>query len=64
MFPPLADEWLEQVRAQNPWRNLRSAEFARLREKYGVTWVVIQQLGVDGLTCPYQNPAVRVCQVE
>jgi hypothetical protein len=52
------------VRAQNPWRNLRSADFARLREKYGVTWVVVQQLGVDGLTCPYQNPAVRVCRVE
>jgi hypothetical protein len=64
MFPPLADEWLEQVRAQNPWRNLRAADFARLRQKYGVTWVVVQQLGVDGLTCPYQNPAVRVCRLE
>jgi len=64
MFPPLAEEWLEQVRAQNPWRHLRAADFARLREKYGVNWVVVQQLRVDGLTCPYQNPAVRVCRVE
>jgi hypothetical protein len=29
-----------------------------------VTWVVVQQLGVDGLTCPYQNPTVRVCRLE
>jgi hypothetical protein len=63
MFPPLAEEWLEQVRAQNPWRNLRAADFTRLREKYGVSWVVVQQPGVDGLTCPYQNAAVRVCQI-
>lgn len=64
MFPRLADEWLEQVRAQSPWRNLQALDFGRLREKYGVTWVVVQQPGVDGLTCPYQNPAVRVCQVK
>jgi hypothetical protein len=64
MFPPLAEEWLGQVRAQNPWRNLQAADFARLREKYGVSWVIVQQLRVDGLACPYQNPAVRVCRVE
>ena len=64
MFPPLADEWWEQARAQSPWKKLQAPDFARLREKYGVTWVVVQQPGVNGLTCPYQNAAVRVCQLE
>jgi hypothetical protein len=64
MFPPLADEWWEQVRAQSPWKESRAADFARLREKYRVSWVVVQQPGVDGLTCAYQNAAVRVCRVE
>ena len=64
MFPPLADEWLEQVRVQSPWKHFLAGDFARLREKYGVSWVVLQQPGVDGLTCPYQNPAVRVCRLE
>src|SRR4051812_13399215 len=64
MFPPLADKWWSQVQAQTPWKNFALEDFARLREKYGVSWVVLQQPGVTGLTCPYQNAAVRVCRVE
>ena len=64
MFPPLADQWWEQVQAQSPWKNLQRADFERLREKYGVSWVVVQQPGVEGLTCLFQNSAVRVCRVE
>jgi hypothetical protein len=61
MFPPMADEWLRQVRAQRGWRNFRSSDFARLRVQYKVSWVVLQQPGVRGLKCPYQNGAVLVC---
>lgn len=64
MFPPLADEWWEQVRTQSPWKNFQAADFTRLHEKYGVSWVVVQQPGIDGLTCAYQNAAVRVCRLE
>jgi hypothetical protein len=64
MFPPLADTWWSQVQAQTPWKNFKVEDFARLREKYGVSWVLVQQPGVAGLTCPYQNAAVRVCRVE
>lgn len=64
MFPPLADEWWEQVQAQTPWEHFQAGDFARLRERYGVKWVVLQQPGVDALTCPYQNAAVRVCRLE
>ena len=63
MFPPLADEWWSQVQAQTPWKNFQAPEFARLRDKYGVSWVVVQQPGTPGLRCLYQNAAVRVCRV-
>ena len=63
MFPPLAEEWWAQVQAQTPWKNFRAEDFARLKEKYSVTWVVSQQPGVAGLECPYQNGAVQVCRL-
>jgi len=64
MFPPLADKWWSQVQAQTPWKNFKVEDYARLREKYGVSWIVVQQPGVAGLTCPYENAQVRVCRVE
>lgn len=62
MFPALADEWWKQVQAQSPWRNLGLADFAGLKRDYGVSWLVVQQPGVAGLECPYENSAVRVCR--
>jgi len=63
MFPPLAEEWWTQVQAQTPWKEFRAEDFARLKSKYGVSWVVVQQPGVAGIECADQNAAVRVCQV-
>ncbi|MGA8868685.1 MAG: hypothetical protein WB510_17045 [Candidatus Sulfotelmatobacter sp.] len=63
MFPPLAEEWWAQVQAQTPWKSFGAEDFARLKSKYGVSWVVVQQPGIPGMNCPYQNAAVRVCQV-
>ena len=63
MFPPLAEEWWTQVQAQTPWKSFQSADFSRLKSKYGVSWVVVQQPGVAGLDCAYQNSAVRVCRI-
>jgi hypothetical protein len=63
MFPPVGDEWWEQVQAQSPWKQFQAPDFGRLRDKYGVSWIVMQQPGVVGLDCPYQNTAVRVCRL-
>jgi hypothetical protein len=63
MFPPLAEEWWAQVQAQSPWKNFQLEDFARLKNKYGVSWVVVQQPGVSGLDCGYQNSVVRVCRI-
>ena len=63
MFPPLADTWLEQITAQSPWVKLRVGDLMRLKQMYGVGWVVLQQPGGSALDCPYQNSAVRICRV-
>ncbi|HSY65386.1 MAG TPA: hypothetical protein VK829_12365 [Terriglobales bacterium] len=64
MFPQMADEWLKQVQAENGWHKFQLQDFRRLHAQYGVNWVVLQQPGVAGLECPYQNSAVRICRVD
>jgi len=63
MFPPLAEKWWAQVQAQTPWKSFRAEDFLRLKKAYGVSWVVVQQPGVSGLDCAYENSAVRVCRI-
>jgi hypothetical protein len=63
MFPPNAEEWLKQVQSQSGWKTFQSQDFHRLQAEYGVNWVVLQQPGVAGLDCPYQNAALFVCRV-
>jgi hypothetical protein len=62
MFPPLAEEWWTQVQDQMPWKNFHLEDFERLKNKYGVRWVVVQQ-PVAGLDCAFQNQAVLVCRL-
>ena len=64
MFPPLSVEWLEQVNDEKNWRNFQREDFERLRQKYGISWIVIEQPGTAGFHCPYENSAVRVCRVD
>jgi hypothetical protein len=63
MFPAMADEWWRQVQAQSSWRKFQLHDFHRLQAQYEVNWVVVQQPGVAGLDCPYQNVAVKVCRL-
>ena len=64
MFPPLSVPWLEQVEDQKNWKQLGKADFQRLRQKYGISWVVVERPGPAGLQCPYENSAVRVCRLD
>jgi hypothetical protein len=64
MFPALAEAWQEQVRAQEPWTDFKAADFRRLKEKFGVDWVVLQRPVVTGLSCPYRNGTLLVCHVD
>jgi hypothetical protein len=63
LFPPLADKWLEQARAQDGWRDFDALDFHLLKHNYGVTWVVVER-PVPDLNCPYRNEAVLVCRID
>ncbi len=62
--PSLASRWLREVEAQRGWRSFQRPDFLRLKEEFGVDWVVLQVPGVDGLSCPHRNSQVMVCRVE
>jgi len=64
MFPPLSVKWAEQIADQKNWKQLGKEDFERLRQKYGVSWVVVEQPGPAGMGCPYENSMVRVCRVD
>lgn len=64
MFPDVANTWLKQVTALKGWKHFSIKDFRRLKKQFGVNWVVVQQPGVPGLHCVYQNSQVRVCQIE
>jgi hypothetical protein len=64
MFPALAGQWSEQVSARRGWKQFQRPEFLRLAQRYHVDWVVLQQPGSRGLSCPYENERILVCRVE
>ncbi len=63
MFPPMSVKWAEQIADQKNFDKFGEQDFERLRQKYGISWVVVEQPGPVGMECPYENSAVRVCRV-
>jgi Domain of unknown function (DUF6798) len=59
----IAEHWKEQVTAQQGWEKFQLVDFERLRDKYGVSWVVLDQKSGLGLDCPYANATLRVCRL-
>src|SRR5260370_27891854 len=59
----IAEHWQEQANTQQGWSQFQLADFERLRAKYGVSWVVLDQKGDLGLDCPYANATLRVCRL-
>jgi hypothetical protein len=62
--PRLALRWQKEVTAQEGWHHFQTRDFQRLKEEFGVNWVVLERPGVAGLACPYENSAVLVCRIE
>jgi hypothetical protein len=66
--PRLAPRWLTEVNAQSGWQSFRAADFQRLKNEFGVTWIVLSRpnddgQGFPGMTCPYQNRQLQVCRL-
>lgn len=63
LFPAVGNRWLKEVTALQGWKHFSAQDFRRLKRRFGVNWVVVEQPGVVGLDCPYQNSRVRVCRI-
>jgi hypothetical protein len=61
--PSLAPLWRAQLQAQEGWKDFQRSDFSRLRQQFGVNWVVLEQPGKAGLDCPFENRALRVCRI-
>jgi hypothetical protein len=60
LFPQSAERAYLEIRIRSPWA---SADFAALRDVYGVTMVVLDRDHPTKLVCPYQNERVRLCSL-
>jgi hypothetical protein len=63
LFPQLAEDWKQQVEAQSGWEHFQRSDFDGLAKHYHVNWIVTRRPGPAGLTCPYTNQELAVCQV-
>jgi hypothetical protein len=64
LFPALAETWQEQVRSQSGWKSFQRADFARLKQTYGVNWIVLEKPSTLGFSCPYENAQLMVCRLD
>jgi hypothetical protein len=63
MFPALANTWRQQVLAQHDWKQFQKADFDRLKEQFGVTWLVLEKPAALS-ECPYENSKLAVCRID
>lgn len=63
LFPTLAPEWNEEITATVHMGDAGKNWQADLLNS-GVSWVVLQGGGHEGVVCPYQSGDLRVCALE
>jgi len=61
--PSLGPVWHEQELAQAGWERFGPADFQRLKEQFGVDWVVVSLPQEPGLDCRWHNGTLAVCRV-
>lgn len=68
--PSLAPRWLKEVTALDGWRRFQGADFERLKQDFGVNWIVLSRKDAQFsspdaavMICPYANEDVKVCQL-
>ena len=68
--PRLAPRWLKEVTAENNWDKFQQTDFDRIKNEFGVTWIILSHadagfsvVSPSGMSCPYANSQVRVCQL-
>jgi len=62
-IPPLGSAWVEQVDAEQGWNHFGIGNFERLKQRFGVDWVVVNYPSPGGLDCRWHNRKLAVCQI-
>jgi hypothetical protein len=57
-------KWHDRMMGLRDWKNFGPEDFRRLKERFGVGWVILEKPGVGGFPCVYENDAVKVCRIE
>jgi hypothetical protein len=63
LFPGLADDWKSQVQATAGWDHFQAADFERLSQRFGVSWILTRNPAPPDLPCPYRNASLAVCRL-
>jgi hypothetical protein len=62
--PEIGPTWETQLDAQSGWPNFQLADFERLKQRFGVDWVLVHYPHPPaGLECRWHNAALAVCQI-
>lgn len=61
--PELGPTWERQVQAQAGWQHFQLADFERLKDQFGVDWALVPYPEPNGLSCPWHNRDLAVCQI-
>ncbi len=62
--PELAPVWQAQMAAQQQRRTFRFADYERLKNAFGVDWVLVSRSSLpNGLDCRWHNQVLAVCRI-
>jgi hypothetical protein len=61
--PELAPRWTEQVDAQTGFNRFQLADFQRLKERFGIDWVLLSNPPPARLKCRWHNDELSVCRI-
>jgi hypothetical protein len=51
------------VDATAGWQNFQLADFQRLKNDFGVNWVIVSLPQPAGLACEWHNASLAVCRI-
>lgn len=61
--PELGPVWERQVKAQEGWPKFQLVDFERLKNDFGVDWVLVSYPQPAGLVCRWHNESLTVCEL-
>lgn len=61
--PELGPEWERQTSALNGWAHFGISDYQRLKQQFGVNWVLVKLPQPAGLACVWHNSLLTVCKI-